>query len=666
MKNASVKILRASAGSGKTYRLAYEYIKRVVADPHSYRSILAVTFTNKATQEMKSRIIESLNALANFSDGAQVVYMDDLTRDLKLSEREVQRAAKVAKKYILHDYSNFAVSTIDKFFQRITRSFFKELGFDFGYEVELSSEHFLEKAVANVIQQSSGDENLTRLLERVVSRELESNKWNIRNRLIAIGKVLTRDNYRQNDNHDSADLATIMDMIAELHHAKEAQLRNIAAQWIDTLHQDNIEVEDVSFKETGFAGFIDKIARGGEIKPSSKRVINALNQDMKDWLSKAAQKAGKRVTDASLRDLLEQFVEQNHEFQLFNNSFRAANRHFDSRLLIDRLALELDKLMGQSNRLPIHRTTGLVAQIAENTEIPFIYEKLGTTYNTYMIDEFQDTSTSQWQGFLPLLQEVISHSGDQAVLLIGDVKQAIYRWRGGDWNILDSQAIRSFNAKNVDQNESLDTNWRSLRNIVDFNNDLFRSVIEIDSQEIDSFAAQSQLSDYNSILQNAYATYKQSPRSHSTGGYVELKITDEPLQETIRAIEELTTKHNYQLRDIAVLVRSNSEGEKMANNLISANYNVISDEALKISSSPTVRFVINIIKLSIDPSDAIAQAEVNLYRYNQINATDDEQSKEFVKSLSLLSAVSAFEAIIQHFSLQNKEISYLQALYQAL
>ncbi len=664
----SVKILRASAGSGKTYRLAYEYIKRVVSNPFAYRTILAVTFTNKATSEMKTRILESLHKLSKASEAqGKVEYLQELQSTLGLSVRLIEERATHAQRLILHDYSNFAISTIDKFFQRITRSFFKELGYDFTYQVELSSDHYLQRAAVELIEQSSTDPELSALLERVLDRQIEKNRWNITGDLVKIGKLITQDRF-QASQFSSSELIATMNKLTSTHKAMEGELRAKAREFIRMIESVGLGVSDFSNGSSGFAGFIDKIASGREIKVNSPRLLAAsLGDYTSGWFTKAKASLSSVAQSANLAPLVQEIAQLNEDYQPFSVTFNSVMANFDSRLLLEHLSVNLDRIMGENNSLPIYKTTSLVADIANNNDTSFIYEKLGNHYNEYMIVEFQDTSLSQWLGFLPLLKESISRVDGEAILLIGDIKQAIYRWRGGDWNILDSLAPSAFNNGEVDSNEQLDTNWRSDPQIVEFNNRLLSQVIQIDSNQLDELTQQSdKASLYQGVLTRAYSTYRQKARPGSVGGFAQLNQSDEPLLQCINTVSMLNGEYNYRLRDIAVLVRTNKQGEQLAATLIEAGYNVISDEALKIASSPTVNFVINVLYLAQDPSNDLALAQMNFYQHRDLDAPLSEDETDFIHSLGAYALVDVLERVMDYFNLRDKELSYLQALYQAV
>lgn len=665
---SSVKILRASAGSGKTYRLAYEYIKRVVVNPHCYSTILAVTFTNKATEEMKSRILSTLNALANAPlPDIRVDYMEELSRETQLPYVTIKKRADQAKTLILHDYSNFAVSTIDKFFQRIARSFFKELGLDFSYEVELSSDNYLQHAVVNLIERSNTDAKLAHLIGRVVGEQLESNRWNIKDHLVKSGKVLLSESYKEPVD-DADTLISIMDLASTAVKDSREAIRQKCDNAVVQISNAGLTPADFKWNENSFVKTLSKIAHGASIAPCGKRLRNAAEQPDKEWTAqKATRKADILNLIPTLGPVVSDIVGMIDQYTVLNNSYTAVNAHFSKFLLLGMLSNELDKLWGQNNRLPIHRTTSLIADIVGSTEIPFIYEKLGARYECYMIDEFQDTSLGQWEGFKPLLSEAISHTAAESVMLIGDVKQAIYRWRGGDWNILAAQAIEQFVGR-VDATEQLDTNWRSLPEIVDFNNKLLEKIIALDNSQIDDLIDEDQVmrNRYGQMLGTAYDNFQQKSRPGTIGGYVQVDISDDPIATTLATVDDLLTNRHCRQKDIAILVREKRKGNLIARHLIGAKYNVISDEALYIDSSPAVRFIVSLLKLSIGIEDPITIAHINHYLGYSIDRQMDSQLLHTLRTVTLATPVAALETLLEMFALKDRDTSYIQALYQTL
>lgn len=649
----SIKILRASAGSGKTYRLAYEYIAKVVRNPNDYSKILAVTFTNKATEEMKGRILSRLNDLSNGVSGSKIEYMDALIFSTGLAFWQVKENARLAKSYILHDYSNFAVSTIDKFFQRIARSFFKELHLDFRYEVETSQQDNLEEAVERILERAKKDDLLNALVQNAVAQQLEKNNWDIRSNLIKLAEILTKEGYKKLTSSPN-ELIGKLAYAKEVLHLKGVELNMEATKGCDFIAQHNLSVADFAYKESGFVGQLYKFQSGIYNKECGSRYLNAC-QSSDGWFSKSSpNRSMANVLEPVLKPILENVKSLSDAYIILNNGVEAIERNFSLFLLLDVVGAELDKIYGEQNKLPLFKTTDLISEITKANHIPFIYEKLGAHYKYYMIDEFQDTSSKQWDGFKPLLEEALSSSND-SVMLIGDVKQAIYRWRGGDWNILANQIGSDFIGR-VNESESLTTNWRSAKEVINFNNSLFGAILQSEKKKLEEKGVSS------TLLSSAYNEYIQDCTNHEEG-YVEVRFTDERERSVLEHIRNLTQHQGYRLKDIAILTRRRVESNEIANLLVNNGYNVLSNDALLLINSAVIGFMVSLLRFSCNTDNILYRAQVNMHLYDEINDKIKDREIDIIKQITTCNIIKALEIIIKTYSLEDKEVAYLQAFY---
>lgn len=634
-----VKILRASAGSGKTYRLAYEYIKAVVVEPRSYVSILAVTFTNKATEEMKSRIIAELNSLAN----GKSPYLSDLLNDTNIPQNKIIENAAKARSLILHDYSHFAISTIDKFFQKIVRGFIKELGLDFGYTVELSNDSFLAEAVDRLIEKTLTDKELTTLVERVLNENLENAKsWDIRPELVRIGEQITKESYKQlTINHKQ--LIDQYELIAENVNQKIENFDAKRGEVLRLMEQYNLQPSDFSGGSRSFAFYFVKPIDNIRIEQLIKVMDNA-----DAWFSKSSKN---KITEIipRLMELTREVVELYESLEIEKNSFELLSENFNKSLLLNHIATELEQLWGERNRLPIHQTTKLIGTLIENTAVPFIYEKAGNRFDKYMIDEFQDTSSGQWANFVPLLDDAIAHSNEERVMLIGDVKQAIYRWRGGDWDILARGASAHY-GDDADTTEQLSTNWRSLPVVVDFNNRLMRNIVDNCEYK---------------IAQHVYDNFEQITPSHKKGGYVEVAaVADDDLENRVLETVQDAIERGYRQRDIAILVRRRKDGQRAADILLKGGYNIIDQESLLLSKSTVVSRIVSLIRYALNREDIVSLAQYNRLSNNEL--TTNFENVELLDEIVMKTPIEALDTIIRGLDLEQEEVSYLQAFYQVV
>lgn len=649
-----VKVLRASAGSGKTYRLTYDFIKSLIEQPYSYQSILAVTFTNKATEQMKSRILEQLHVLAT----GRSVYADDLLRDTALPLATIQRNALRARGLILHDYSSFSVTTIDKFFQRIVRGFFKELGLDFGYTIELEQDSHLGQAVDRLLERSASDGTLSDILNRAIEDKLDNQKnWDIRSSLIKMGGELYRENYVPNAVPPEQAI-TFFDSIRQSIETQIEELRLTCGKVLEAIDQCSLAPQDFSHGSTGFMGYIEKIYSGTAPKPYGKRYIAAM-ESIDSWHSKSSTKrAAIRGMEHTLMPLVRDIGRMYDELEVEKNTVDAIAENFNRHLLLDYISQELTRLWAEQNALPIHMTQNLIGKIVDHTAVPFIYEKVGQRYQKYMIDEFQDTSQRQWLNFVPLLDEAVAGSDSQSVMLIGDVKQAIYRWRGGDWNILSRGVVEQF-AEDADTDELLNTNWRSRANIIDFNNSLIRRIITLDSELLET-----------SLLEQVYDRFEQQipPSRLSSGGYIQVggyASDEECFEKTTLAIRDVLNR-GYAQRDIAVLVRNKKDGRKIWDELLHQGFRIISQEALQLNVAPPVEIIISTMKYALNREDVISLAILNKNLGRQFDAPFD--SPELLDQLAGITPQQALERIIAHFNLGSEPewIAYVQSIYETV
>lgn len=662
-----IKILRASAGSGKTYRLSFEYIKAVIENPGVYGSILAVTFTNKATGEMKRRILEQLHALSL----DESPYMADLVRDTSLSKAQIVANAGRALGLILSDYSRFSVSTIDKFFQRIVRSFLKELDLDFNYTIELERDGMLAQAVDRVVERSSGDPFLRGYLSQITMQRVEQGgQWDVREPLMEIGKELFQEHYQQQE----VPLEQIMEQFTAIKNDVQQRielLREVCARALELIARAGLEPSDFKQGRNSFAQYFAKVYRGGGlIDKYSSYFSKAAADPAQCYTDKSPRKSDIMAILPQLSPLIQQVEAMYDALEPDMVSVDMISKMFDHYLLLRYVSQELSVVWSEQGRIPIHQTNKLITKLVESCHVPFIYEKVGNRYDRYMIDEFQDTSLGQWRNFEPLLLEAVSQTLSESVMLIGDVKQAIYRWRGGDWSLLSSVAGRCFETGDVDDSELLSTNWRSERQVVEFNNMLVGGVVALDRDIMcEHLGAQ-----YGNSIDLAYGDFEQSvPPSKGEQGYVSVRSygKDDTVEQLLITTISDALERGYGLGEIAILVRKKEQGRQVAQMLLKAGYSVVSNEALRLCESEIVSFVCSALALSVDRKDRISLAIFNRLLGRELACHLPEGEKELFRRMAHSSPIEALELVVSWFSLQdepqlNGQVAYLQAFYQVM
>ena len=496
-RRVRAKILNASAGSGKTYQLAYKYVHDTVEQPTRYRHILAVTFTNKATEEMKTRILKEIHALAS---GAASSYLEPLCRELGMDAATVRRRAREVRSHILHDYSHFTVLTIDTFFQRILRAFIKELGIDLNYTVEIETAPVLAQGADTLIEQIASDSGLQRWMSDFVQERIDEGlKWDIRESILTLGAELFKERNRET-------LAAAR---------PREELRRTAAEAVGIIAAAGCSVADFPYREKGFAAWFYAVA-GGSTDRYGSRVEAACTDDAR-W--------GKAGTPSQrlrpqLQPLLRRLCELYERNVRLWNTCDLLRENYHSFALLSDLYTRVQELCDAQNTMLLSETKYVLSEFIGHNDAPFIYEKVGNRFEHFMIDEFQDTSVKEWENFLPLLQNAMAQSGATSVLIVGDIKQSIYRWRGGDWKILHSQAQRALGADSTEL-VNLTENYRSLPAVVDFNNKAIGRVVEADNQALnatlDEAAARGDMdartaAGLRDTLCDAYREHAQTPR----------------------------------------------------------------------------------------------------------------------------------------------------------
>ena len=688
------RILNASAGAGKTFRLVLKYLCDVLEQPECYRNILAVTFTNKATEEMKSRIITELN---NLAEGYKSNYLEKIKETTKLSEDKIREKARVARTEILHDYSRFTVLTIDRFFQRILRAFINELNLDLSYNLELDVKMLLERSADSLIESITNEENreLQDWLMRFAEERIDSNKlWDMRGDLSKLGEKLFKDgaSNRFNKNVSKEELHKIVGDLVESDELFMGNIKEKAQGMLEHIDAHGLDITDFKGGKTGFTSHIVKYANGiiPDYSKGLPKGLSAALEDKTNWYNDKSKRKAELIAaaDTLYGDLVE-IHELINIYTIKTNTTKLLQNNYRSYALLSDLYAQLDDICKKENIMILDKTKELLAKFIDHSNAPFIYEKVGNRYDRYMIDEFQDTSTREWNNLRPLLIEALSSNEKASVFIVGDIKQSIYRWRGGDWRLLNGQVVNDLGPDNT-VIEPLGDNYRSLQNIVKFNNELINNVKTNDNNYLNSLLANSKaindttLNEYKNIVERAYANCTQTPKNQSDEkGYVEVCLHDPNFEgETPLFIEAIANARSrgYSYKDILILVRYKKHGRKIAqalyeykNRLISEGsediFNILTSDSLTIESCEVVRFIISIFRLAINQYDNIERAIFNSYLPDRTYGDKfSEEDKEMLNTIAHLSPLEAFEYIVDRFELYNRteHIAYIQALHEQI
>lgn len=682
MGKGTLTIYSASAGSGKTYQLTGIYLKTLFRSRYNYRRILAVTFTNKATAEMKSRILDHLHKL---SVGEKSEYLPGLVAETNKTEEWIRNEAKEILNSILHDFSRFSVSTIDSFFQKVLRAFAREAGLHAGFNIELDHSEILSSAVDEMITSSADDVQLKNWLTTYALSNIDDEKsWNLKAGIISLAEELFKEKFKILSASERSNLENKEFLLGYIEKIKSVsssfEKKMVEYGNIGLMIYSTFILTDEMFyrKGQGVPRFIRLLA-GGTIPIPNSYVREVMNEPPRWSTGKTAPQLQDAIDDG-LESIMREAIHFYDANILAYNSSKVILSYIFALGILSDVLYNVHKITTSENSFLLSDAGELLNLITKGDQSPFIYEKVGNRYENFMIDEFQDTSIIQWNNFRPLIENSMAEGFDN--LVVGDVKQSIYRWRNSDWQILGSVLDSQIDNDRF-ISKPLTTNWRSRSNIIRFNNTLFTIIPDqVDQTLADETRPVS--------FKKLYSEAVQSDPGKKPGGYVRLEFiqndSEKNWQETVLerlpgVIESFQDK-GYSASEIGIIVRDGKEGARVLKTLIdyanncpdgnrqAYNYNVVSNDSLLLSNSPVIIFIISVISVVNDPSDMISRAAMlrfyllskgdedadkallisdNLIDGSQIYFPDDyKQLLDKVKQMALFEAI---EAIIRFFGL---------------
>lgn len=674
-------IYNASAGSGKTFTLVKDYLVLLLnsSKDDAYKNILAITFTNKAVGEMKSRVILGLSSLGKeeIPENTHSLLLL-LIKETNLNKEEIQKRSKRILKNILHNYAAFDISTIDRFTHKIIRTFAKDLGIPVNFEVELNLDLILQEAVDSVINRAGEEKELTTVLLRFTLDKTDDDKsWDISRDLFSFSKLLIRESQQQyvqrlkgKSLQDFSQFSEKLKMGVVL---LEEDITTTANAFFQLVVENNLTEKDFN------GGYLFKYF----IKIKNHNYIKLFGAKWQDKLEDSALYP-QRISEDK-KAILDQY--QPEIARLFSASkkavlkreyLKAIDRSIIPLSLLSEISNEIDKIKKERSLVLISDFNPTIAKEINNQPVPFIYERLGERYKNYFIDEFQDTSEMQWTNLIPLadhnLNTIQSDTEPSSnITLVGDAKQSIYRFRGGK----AEQFIDLCMAENPFQVEKkvidLPSNYRSSKEVVAFNNSFFNYIANKFERET-----------YKTLFfKSAQEAIKQN------GGYVnisflEAKSKEEELEmhpiKSLEIIKELD-EQGVSRSNICILTRTRKESFAIANYLNEQGISIVSSESLLISNSPEVQFINNLFSFSLNPHDKNVKWELLNYLVQKLEikeahtlilTTLEKEHQDFfswlsthdiyfeIKKIQILSIYEAAEYIIRAFSLIKDSNAYLQ------
>ena len=673
----NLKIYRASAGSGKTFTLALEYIKLLIDNPYSYRNILAVTFTNKATAEMKERILSKLYGVAGRLADAKDYMAKIKERMPHLDEEKIASRAQTALELLLHDYGHFRIQTIDAFFQSVLRGLAKELDLNGDIEISLDDKELLSEAVDTYIKRlEPGTANFTQVVEYVEEKISYGKQWRVSNELKSFAKNIITEEYQQRGDKLREEIDCDNGrLLKKFYDNVMAERRRVVAE-SKAIGEEFFRLVN-GFDATDFRG------NEGGIWSSFQKMYN---DEIVKWaptkaaLADTPEKISKKCPHVNeIAGLIRRAVPLYKEY--INTKLSLENYHQLG--MLNNIAATLKEENTRENRFMLAETTHLLStMVANNTT--FVFEKIGTEIEHIFIDEFQDTSKLQWACFQVLLKEVLARGNFN--LIVGDVKQSIYRWRNSDWNIMNN--IGSYFRRDeisfgnqdvtVDGTVYKSTNYRSDRRIIEFNNALYRAAVNCIKTSYSNKISPDGIKE----IEQAYSDVEQAVPQPLPGkkekpleGYAQVraitsdgdgvKFADAAVAQLMKTLHQLIEENNVAPGEIVILMRKNKEMARVveAFNKEFPDLKIVSDEAYKLSSSLAAQLVISALRYIVQPNDKVNIANmVRLYEKvingKELDFTDrirnrieDLIPEEFLNSLQRLKELPLYELIEQLLAL---------------
>ena len=633
MIEPNIKIINASAGSGKTFSLVKDIILTLlVNDENTYKKILALTFTNNAANEMKKRVLDELYLISKKIERSKTYEL--IAPKIELTKTEVSKKAKFILNRILHNYSFFQISTIDKFNHRIIRTFSQELALSSDFNLIIDQDDFIEEFIYDFLDNIESEKLFTALLtDFSVSKTERNNSWDITNDLKDLMKYTLNESY----NEDLARIEKLNEkgfkktkkFYSDINKRLKNEIQSLSKE-LKNKYSDLIDQQ--VFTNNTFASFLNKIQKEKIEKIDLKSIINKIETNT---IIKKKFEIEKNRFEQQILLELEEIIKKVNQFSIYTS---ASKNHIQN-VLINELKTFSKRYQDENNILLISEFNSLISDNVSNQPAPYIYEKLGTRFNNYYIDEFQDTSKLQWNNLIPLTSHsLLNFEENQSpgqLFLVGDPKQSVYRWRGANPEIFTSM-LNSDHMFNLEiEHKELEKNYRSEKKIIDFNNDFFEYVLA-------SFSSTKLKLNFNS--------FKQKP-NNNFGGKIEVSLLDKNKEtykeNTLQKIIEIINKKSetFDLSDISILCRSNDECNLISDHLIENNINVNSDEMLYLDKSEEACFIVDLLKLIINPKNKHTKFKVLKFLSTCL---DVDASKFLVENKDI-----SVEELFQEFFNQN-------------
>ena len=624
-KSKNFKVNRSSAGSGKTYILSLNFIALALSGSikyytEYYRKILAITFTNKAAAEMKERVLDYLEVLSQGKNKDGV--LDWLLSDLELSKHQIIHHSKKVKSSILHNYADLRISTIDKFTHTIVRTFSKDLGLSHNFELEMDNYKIIQPVVANLLSKmSAGGGVLSDALVNFALQKVEDGKsTNIESDLEEFSEHLFKEQAIPFISSNSASISDCMDLRAQFLQNKSkisSDIKYLSDSAIAFFNQKGL-TKSHFLRGSFYNHFTQKIQSSqSEMWTFTEGLKKNIENDV--WYSQSTTDDMKYLVDIHKTQLLQFYTKLQNLLSDYNTNNSLLSNIY-SIAVLNELLVEINEYKKEQNIEQISVFNKKVNDVIIKQPSNFIYERIGERYNHFLIDEFQDTSLLQWQNLLPLITDAVDYG---TCFIVGDGKQSIYRWRGGEVqqflimpkifkaeNIPEKKDWENKLIHNFTEDNGGNQNFRSRKKIIEFNNNFFENLkLKLPFS-----------------LQSIYDNCSQNSDFAKEGGYVHIELFEDDengfkeniLQKIIQEIKKLTTKNKYHFNDITILCNSRKRVSLVSEYLSSNGIDVVSNDGLLVNSSSKVRMIVSVLKYLTNNHDDIAKIDiVNYLQQNQ-------------------------------------------------
>jgi ATP-dependent exoDNAse (exonuclease V) beta subunit len=653
-KASNFQVYNASAGSGKTFTLVKEYLKVVLQsdDRFVFQKILAITFTNKAASEMKARVLDNLQF---FSEGKENDLFLKLQNETTLDKITIQKRSSLVLETILQNYSAFAITTIDSFTHKIIKSFAFDLGLNLNFEVELDSDTLLSLAVDVLISKIGVENDITNtLIEYSLDKTKEDKSWDISRDLNEFAKILLKDedakHFKKLSTKTISDFTSLKKKLSK--HQKELEKRfiEIGEEGLQILENNNLSADDF-LKRPSFPNHFSILK-----EDFSKAVFfdkNTLKRNILEqkFYTKKVSEEIKETIDSIVPNLIELYHESENLYQQLTLN-KLVLKSIIPLAVLTKVNSELSTIKEENNIRLISEFNQLISNNIKEEPAPFIYERIGQKFMYYFIDEMQDTSILQWQNLIPLIENSLAQEKSN-LLLVGDGKQAIYRWRGGKAKQFiklgsEEQNERISNPFQVQKEvKGLETNFRSYSEIIDFNNSFFQYV-----------------SGYfkNPMYQQLFVDGNKQNTTQKKGGFVSIDFLEKEDDKEENDLKYAKKVHeiiinldaNFPRKNVCVLVRRKKEGVVVANYLSEQGIEIISSETLLIQNSKKVNFIIDLLQVIQHPKDQETWLNICYFLHNHLKINSDKHF--FIASFGIKDEVNFFELISEYniqFDIEN-------------